>query len=160
MTGDYKKTKSNESMLNALRTVKTSADHGKPVYFHAVCGANNISKSLGAMLKAKGIIVSLGERKYQWVGEEPSFKMCEELKEVWRIKYLKEDAISEEKTDFETWTIDDKINQMQMVIEATYETMMFLAEELAGPKKAKELSNEWYRRQLKRNENFGDKIEQ
>jgi len=97
--------KSNERIIAALNTVKMMCDHGKEIKFDSICDTFAISPGTFTALKSLGIVVSIGGRKYQWIGKAPSESLCNTLKDWLEQRYRGKRILDKQDESFETMRI-------------------------------------------------------
>jgi len=141
------KSKSNERLLLALTSIKTMIDQDQKFSFEKFYDIFKISRSTQTILKKMGIIISLGNKKYQWVGEPPTLELCDKLKKYHNTLYHNTDEqVEQPELEFETQTVDDKLNHINFMLDQLFDRVNYIFESLADESVKRNISSEWFKK--------------
>lgn len=142
----YNRQKSNERVLNALKSIKTLMDQDMPVSFEKMYQVFSISRSTQTGLRELGIIQKLSNKKYQWIGSEPSIEMCESLKDYHYNKYYSDKNEDEPQIEFDSQTVDEKLNHINFMLDQLFDRVNYLFENLADNKVKDKVNSDWFKK--------------
>ncbi len=132
--------KSDQRVLSAMKLGYQLCKDGDEISWNDIAKAHKISNSFATFLTRLGVIVKLGNRRFDWIGDEPSEDMVKKIKS----NHFQRPLLKQEVIDFEQRPIDEKLNQIEFMCNQIFERVEYLFENLATKDAKDKIHSDWF----------------
>ena len=132
--------KSDQRVLQAMRLGYQLCKEGDELSWNDIASVHKISNSFATSLTRLGVIVKIGNRRFQWIGEEPSEQLVKKVK----TNHFERKDFRQENIEFDQRTVDEKLNQIDFMINQIFERVEYLFDSLATKDIKEKVNSDWY----------------